>query len=90
MYLLIPHWIGESVRFLAMGSLSHDTEAPRNQSYTSQVCDVVAAAVESTDGWSDGFPQGIVGSSGAVLHSMCTSSYPIGSESLLDFLPWDF
>ena len=29
-------------------------------------------------------------SSGAVLYSMCTSSYPIGLESLLDFLPWDF
>ena len=26
-------------------------------------------------------------SSGAVLYSMCTSSYPIGLESLLDFLP---
>ena len=25
-YLLIPHWIGESVGFLAMGSFSHDTE----------------------------------------------------------------
>ena len=48
-----------------------------------------AAAAESTDGWSDGVPRGKVGSSGAVLYSMCTSSYPIGSESLLDFLPWD-
>ena len=49
-----------------------------------------AAAVESTDGWSDGVPRGKVGSSSAVLYSMCTSSYPIGLESLLDFLPWDF
>ena len=47
------------------------------------------AAAESTDGWSDGVPRGKVGSSCAVLYSMCTSSYPIGLESLLDFLPWD-
>ena len=45
-----------------------------------------AAAAELTDGWSDGVPRGKVG---AVLYSMCTSSYPIGLESLLDFLPWD-